>query len=303
MRDPLADHPDLTDEAWIREATKRARRAARADRAPRPRRVRRRPSALVVVGVVTAMLLAGAVVFRADLFGDPVAAADRAPSGRVDRERPFVGSLAEARPDGAAGIVVPVAAPVGAYSAEEVAAAYSAVRDLLIAGRVDGRALNEGRFDALLAGLTPESREHVRKGLAGRSALAWATVIEPGVRLLPVPPKVDGAMVAKVGDGGRLVVDTDYTFAYAFDVPGALTVDEYVAMLRYQVRFTVTDTGLHPTSAEGYALAMSCAAMSRGRLAPLTPDDVTLVDPASATRIDPFDHTQPLPDTGSCRVE
>ncbi|GAA4424457.1 hypothetical protein GCM10023148_26770 [Actinokineospora soli] len=287
MLDPIADHPDLNDEAWIREATKRARRGVRAPKRRKARRVRR-PNGLVVAALVVAALLVAATVFRQDLFGEP----DPMPVTAVgDKARPYDGTDAEGKPDGEAGIVIPNATPVGRHSAEQVDAAYTAVRDLLITARIDRRVVVDQRYDLLMPLISKESRPGARRDLAGKSALAWATVLDPGARLLPVSPKVDGRMRAVTDARGRLVIETDYAFAYAFDAP------QMLAMMRYQTSYTMTGTGPHLTKFNGHLHAMSCDAAARGRLGPQ--DEVDLGP--DAQHVDPFDLDEPLSTVDTCQ--
>ncbi|MFD0202301.1 MULTISPECIES: hypothetical protein [Saccharothrix] len=267
----IEDHPDLKDAAWAREAVKRAEREARVQRL---RSVPRRPRRRFWVGL--------AIVVAAALLGWAVIATESGtPTGQrgVDLDEPFAGTSAASWADGADGVVVPDAVPVGAYSAEQVEAAYQRVREAVVAARLDPRVVRDHDLEPLFGLFAPDLRESLRVLFDGRNdgeAALVATRVDRGARLAEVEPKVRGEMVAEVGAQGELSVRTDYTFAYAFapdrpeSVRGPLDV---VALSRFQVRYSVRTgspgvEGLWADASVGSLHSIACSSAKRGYLAP-----------------------------------
>ena len=267
----IEDHPDLQDAGWAREAVKRAEREARVRRL---RSLPRRPRRRFWVGsaiAVAAVLLAWAVI--ASESGAPSA------HGPVDMSRPFAGTQAASWADGAAGVEVPEAAGVGAYSAEQVEAAYQRVREAVVAARLDRRVVRDHDLEPLFGLFAPDLRESMRVLFDGRNdgeAALVATRVDKGARLAEVEPKVRGRMFAEVGPEGELAVRTDYTFAYAFtpDRPEALRGPlDAVVLSRFQVRYSVRAggpgvEGLWADASVGSLRSIACSSAKRGYLAP-----------------------------------
>ncbi|TQM80593.1 hypothetical protein FHX81_2931 [Saccharothrix saharensis] len=267
----IEDHPDLRDAGWAREAVRRAEREARVRRLRSlPRRPRRRFWIGLAIAVA-AVLLAWAVV----------ESESGAPAGqrRFDPDEPFAGTSAAAWADGADGVVVPEAAEVGPYSAEQVAGAYQRVREAVVTARLDPRVVRDHDLEPLFGLFAPDLRESVRVLFDGRNdgeAALVATRVDKGARLAEVAPKVRGEMVAEVGPEGELAVRTDYTFAYAFapDRPGAVRGPlDVVASARFQVRYSLRTgspgvDGLWADASLGSLHSIACSSAKRGYLAP-----------------------------------
>jgi hypothetical protein len=269
----IEDHPDLQDAGWAREAVRQAEREARVRRL---RSLPRRPRRRFWVGsaiVVAAVLLAWAVI--ASESGSPAVQGVRP----VDLDEPFAGTSAAAWADGEAGVVAPEAAPVGSYSAEQVAAAYEQVREAVVAARLDRRVVVDHDLEPFFGLFAPDLRESLRVLFDGRNDVEAALVVtrvDEGARLAEVEPKVRGEMAAEVGREGELAVRTDYTFAYAFapdrpdEVRGAADV---VALARFQVRYSLRTggagvEGLWADSSLGSLQSIGCSSAKRGYLAP-----------------------------------
>ncbi|PSL56697.1 hypothetical protein B0I31_103451 [Saccharothrix carnea] len=267
----IEDHPDLKDAGWAREAVRKAEREARVRRLQSlPRRPRRRFWVGLAI-VVAAVLLGWAVI----------ATGSDTPTGQraVDLDEPFAGTSAASWADGADGVAVPDAVPVGAYSAEQVEAAYQRVREAVVAARLDPQVVRDHDLEPLFGLFAPDLRESLRVLFDGRNdgeAALVATRVDRGARLAEVDPKVRGEMVAEVGAQGELSVRTDYTFAYAFapdrpeSVRGPLDV---VALSRFQVRYSVRTgspgvEGLWADASTGSLHSIACSSAKRGYLAP-----------------------------------
>jgi hypothetical protein len=145
---------------------------------------------------------------------------------------PFAGTPAQTWADGAAGIVVPAAKPVGDFTAAQVEAAYQTSRELLIAGNLNKPTLLGGPPTAFADLLTSQERADFLGGLntkgvskAGSplSTRVEVTSFAPGSAELIGVIKVQGSMSAKsvVFSGTTaLAVNVNYLFAYAVEPPG-----------------------------------------------------------------------------------
>jgi hypothetical protein len=146
---------------------------------------------------------------------------------------PFLGSPAQFYADGAAGIVVPSAQPVGSYSATQVAAAYQTAKLMLVAAHLDGPTLAGSAPDSFASMLIPQQRTQFVSGLDKtgldaqgdqNSTRTWVTSFAPGTRLVGDVIKVHGTMRAATGTNGTypvLQIHADYLFVYPVERPGA----------------------------------------------------------------------------------
>ena len=147
---------------------------------------------------------------------------------------PFLGTPAQGYADGAAGIVIPSAEPVGSYTAAQVEAAYQATKTMLIAANLNGPTLAGAAPDAFASLLIPEQRTDFVAGLdkiglnahgVPRSTRYWVTAFAPGTtQLVGHVIKVHGTIRATTGTNGAwhvLVIHADYLFVYPLEQPGA----------------------------------------------------------------------------------
>jgi hypothetical protein len=146
---------------------------------------------------------------------------------------PFASSPADKWADGAAGIVVPVARPIGQYPASKVEYAYQTTKELLVAAALNKQALNGGAPTAFANLLTQDQRtQFVSKldkiGLDkygdALSTRSWIVQFAPGTaKLIGSAIKVHGTMsaVAMKDSGGYpiLRVKIDYLVVYAIEPP------------------------------------------------------------------------------------
>lgn len=238
---------------------------------------RRLPITLVVIAVV----LAFGVSAHAGHIGS--AGPTRQVAGTpLDLTHPFANTPAAGWPDGAAGIQVPAATPVGGHRTAEVAAALDRTRQALIAAHLDTRMLVNHDPTNYLALLAVNIRGPERAALTG-AGLAHdggeVTMIASGFTLLPIPVKVSGGMSVSTDQHDQLVVHANYVFAYPFapaDSSSITVPGQIVAVQHVQADFTVVtganyatgDWGLWPTRSASYYESMACAASERGYLAP-----------------------------------
>ena len=146
---------------------------------------------------------------------------------------PFQGTPANGWANGAAGIVLPEANPMGGFTTAQVEYAYQTTRKLLIAANLDKATLLGGAPTAFADLLTNQQRATFLSGLnkVGRdkqgyplSTRSWIMSFAPGdAQLIGSVIKVHGTMHAvAVGDGNgsdELDVHLDYLFTYAVESP------------------------------------------------------------------------------------
>lgn len=317
MADDIFDHPDLRGPEWDRLAREAARRT-RVPKRPRRRSVfwaahrRKVVAGVVVLGVAGGVLLGAVDRGAVDSSGTGpgggsvvATSATRVEVRRVDLAQPFAGTPAAGWADGAAGIVVPVATPVGGFTAEQVSAATGAVYRAVVAAHLDAEVTHGRGLDGYWAMFAPDGREYVRTD-------GPRTNLTPEHRLLDVPVKVSGTMTVAAGEPGELVVHTNYAFAYAFtpDDPVAVTGPmDIVSVLRveadYVVRdrsqFTATSAGLWLETWTGHGYAVDCSAFARGEIAPaFTERSVTASEVDDDVEAASFDPALPMPTTSNC---
>ncbi|HEY5395330.1 MAG TPA: hypothetical protein VIL16_08020 [Trebonia sp.] len=147
---------------------------------------------------------------------------------------PFAGTPAQAWADGAAGIVVPAAKPVGSFTAAQVEAAYQTSRKLLVAGNLNKVTLLGGQPTAFANLLNSQERAQflgslntkgVSKDGSPLSTRVEVTSFAPGsAELVGNVIKVRGTMSAKsAAFAGTtvLAISVNYLFAYAVESPGS----------------------------------------------------------------------------------
>ncbi|MEV0678099.1 hypothetical protein AB0I60_16450 [Actinosynnema sp. NPDC050436] len=278
--DGLDDHPDLRHEKWIAEAKKRARREFRKQR--RAARWKAGNGRAVTAAAVVAIAVLLFALYREGEFPGVRDALD-APAAqdfRIDPERPFRNTPADTWADGDAGIAPPPAAPVGEFTADQVAEAYRLVKHAVVASRLDRAVIQDHDVDRYIGLLAYDLQDQMRQLYDGRhdgEASMVVTRIAKGQRLLPAAPKVNGTMSAEAGQPGEIVVRTNYVFAYAFESdreptdPMDIVAVRRIAMT-YVVRsgdsFAPESNGLWTDAMAGYDYAIGCAAAKQGFLAP-----------------------------------
>jgi hypothetical protein len=313
--------PDLSDPDWHAKATK----AAEDEISRLRRKIKRKdvwPGRLVSAVLLVAILTLGYVMYQRGQPGggstgaSPTSASPSTtptvmiPDVVLNLAQPFVGTPAAGWPDGEQGIVAPAAQPVGAYTADQVAAAYAKVRVVVIGARLD-RAVIEGGHDVerFIRLLAPDARANIRKEFANHTKSAgWATRIADGFRLLPVPPKVSGTMSITASDSA-LIVHTDYVVAYPFhtDRPDEIhNAMEIVAVARSEVDYRVvldgkaSSQGVAPIGFRGYGYSIACGPFKKGLLAPSYSERITPATGAQREAKVYFDPSQPMPTESNC---
>jgi hypothetical protein len=228
------------------EREKQARRQARSRerQSGNGRRIRSRvkrgglriTTAVLVAGLVTAGAWYAMRQFhRTGQAASPATAKPAlvSPAGQGPPADPFAGKPADSWADGAAGIVLPAARPVGSYSKAVVAAAYATVKKLLIAGELTKSVLLGGRPTAFAALLAAQDRKDILDGLnatgtnkngSPKNTHQWVSAFAPGsTELIGTVIKVRGQMTAAPAVMFHfkvLKVHVNYLFTYAIEPPG-----------------------------------------------------------------------------------
>jgi hypothetical protein len=321
---PPAAHPAADDAAW----TGAARRAtANADVRQLLRSARRRRHARWVAAGMVAVAIGAAVVVLLQagaldnvIHDQPAAkakpggqAAPRQSGPMLDVTHPYDSTPAADWADGADGIATPPARAANGFSAEQVKTATEQVRDVLVASRLDRRMLIDHDPAGFLAKLAPDARRQLEPLFSrGREpeVQSLVSMVGKGNALLPVEPKVDGEMSVHRGDGGELVVHTNYVFVYAFEPEGPTRLVDAMNVLvvvradvdyvvRAGDRWTAGSQGLWYGDATGYAYSIGCGAYRHGFLAPAVSERAVTANPNREPSTY-FDPSSALPATSGC---
>ncbi|MBV1940485.1 hypothetical protein KUF83_28525 [Streptomyces sp. BV286] len=144
--------------------------------------------------------------------------------GTPTLDRPFAGSPALRYADGAAGIVLPDAKPVGSFSKDQVAQALERTKSLLVDANLDRKTLLGGRpetvLDKVLDPQQPEMLDDAKSWLRepgkDNDPLWLFSRFDPDeVRLVGDVVKTRGRTTFKAARDGSVAIHADYTFVYA----------------------------------------------------------------------------------------
>lgn len=137
-------------------------------------------------------------------------------------DRPFAGSPAERWADGAAGIVIPEATPVGSLTRAQVATALRQTKTLLVDANLNPATLRGERPEAALGTFDPKQpkmlddlRSWLREPGKGHDPLSMFSRFDPEeTRLVGDVVKTRGRMTFKAGEHASVAIHVDYTFVY-----------------------------------------------------------------------------------------
>jgi hypothetical protein len=230
---------------------------------------------------------------------------------------PFLGTPAQTYADGASGIVLPPAEPVGSYTATQVTAAYQKAKQLLTAANLDSATLAGRAPDAFAGLLIPQQRAEFLGGLynTGRSpsgypnsTRAWVTSFASGTQLVGHVIKVHGSMYATTAsDNGSQVlrIRADYLFVYPVQRHG-----EPSTLMRVVDREVVNvDFGAVASTAgafqpwwgiAGGGDAGALCNAADGFVHPQFPGKPSAQATAKGRAVDPYDQSTPAPGRGTC---
>jgi hypothetical protein len=286
--------------------------------ARRRRRERWLVGGVVLVAVALVLVLLAQIgLFDGDRTPAAVAPATSEPAGSVslaqDWTHPFATSPAANWPDGAAGIELPAAHAVGAFTTDQVGTAVRQVRDLLVASRLDPEIVVNHDPSRFLAAFAPDARRQLRPLFGtGQEAQAQALVsmVSDGAQLLPVEPKVSGRMTVQAGEQNELVVHTNYVFVYPFhtDAPNKIVdVMDVLVVVRAEVDYVLRSGTRWARDSQGWwygetggnAYSIACDSYRKGFLAPAFTER-TSNEASGQDRGRYFDIDSPLPAASGC---
>ncbi|MEU6255890.1 hypothetical protein [Streptomyces sp. NPDC047043] len=203
----------------------------------------RRRKVWAVLGVLVAAAVAVVAIKPSLLPGDPFGtgspepaaasplpaetAAPTAPPSSADPQvptlaRPFAGSPAERWADGAAGIVLPKATPVGSLSKAQVEQALQQTRTLLTDANLNAATLRGQRPTTALGVIEPQQKDlltrlntSLKKPDRKHDPLLMFSRFDPAeIKLVGDVVKTRGRMTFKAGEQASVAVHADYTFVY-----------------------------------------------------------------------------------------
>jgi hypothetical protein len=216
-----------------------------------------------------ALVAIGLVVFALTHFSTHNGPNDNA-SPRPPAD-PFGGSPADQWAEGGAGITLPAATAVGAYSQSTVAADLSTVKQALVDARLDPQMLTQHDPSQFLTLIAPNEQSDLRQDIDGK--FAWATQIDTAYPLDPHTPRVSGKMTFSSTVDSHSVhvleVVTNYVWAYAF-ADGTVTIVHDQDRWRFYRPTDVPSgsSGLWLSDFQSYVSNMDCTDLDRGLLAP-----------------------------------
>ncbi|MFD8421246.1 hypothetical protein [Streptomyces sp. NPDC059466] len=250
----------------------------------------------------------------------PTAAPSKAAPDTPTLDRPFAGSPAERYADGAAGIVVPAAKPVGPLTKEQVAQALRQTKALLVGANIDSATLLGGRPTHALAVLDPKQpkllddvNSWLRKPDVKHDPLWLFSRFDPReVRLVGDVVKTRGRMTFKAGTRASVVIHADYTFVYPLAQADRKSTEVARTIVRRVLDIEVSDPAKYQVTPGRLALlsydenlSNSACFVYDGFLHPRF-DSAAPTASAEATpsgpAIDPYDRSRELDhsDTESC---
>lgn len=219
-------------------------------------------------------------------------------------ESPFAGTPAADFAEGAAGIVLPAAEPVGDFTAEEVADALAQVRRALIATRLDPTMLVDHDPDQFIELMAQGQQAALREAFDSASFATFASQLAHSVHLTAAP-RVMGRIAYQAATAERdvrvLDVVTRFVWTYAFEATdgepsqGVVVVrDELVWQMPHREDVLDPGRGLSLSDGASRAWGVDCNAYERGLLSPADPTGQDRYPGAA------FDPELPLGSAGGC---
>jgi len=230
---------------------------------------------------------------------------------------PFLGSPAAQYADGAAGIVLPKAKPVGRMTLNQVDFALRKTKAFLVDSNLDPATLRGARPETAISLIEPRQSDWHHEVDAAFSKpgkkqdpLWYATRFDPSeLKLAGDIVKVRGHMTFKEGKQGSVAVHADYTFVYPFAKADSGSTEVSRTIIRRVLDIQVLDPARYRVTAGKLTLvsydqdiANSACFVYDGFLHPQFDSDATSASPGTGPTTDPYDRSKDLPteSTGEC---
>jgi hypothetical protein len=249
-----------------------------------------RPRWLVAVmagGIAVLLVAAGLAGSRVlGWWGDDEPAARPQPSSSPTQIDPFAGTPAEDFAEGADGIVLPEAEPIGDFTADEVAEALEQVREALIAARLDPTVLVDHDLEPLVGVVAPNHQPALEAAIDSAALGPFPTLVASGATLRPEPPRVKGRITYEFATAGAqespiVQVVTRFVWVYAFESSLVVARDDLVWEVVLGRPWGESSYGLWLADAEANAWGVDCRVypevLRPGTIAKLT--DTSVFDP------------------------
>ncbi|MGW0825563.1 hypothetical protein [Streptomyces sp. NPDC002845] len=296
-------------------------------RKQRGRRLRTALGVLLVVGLAVVAVKPSLVTSRLPEGVGGSAAADTAPlpaetaeptsapakevfPDAPTLEKPFRGSPARRYADGAEGIVLPEAKPVGRMSRQQVATALEAARDFLVDANLDPATLGGQRpetalaqLDAAHGDLLAEAESWLKKPSEEAEPEWLFSRFDPDeVRLVGDVVKTRGRMTFTEGSYGSVKIRADYTFVYPLVKAAEGATEVARTIVRRVVEFESYNPAYVPQATEG-KLRISLYSVDRandecyvhdGYLHPQFNSDLMTAAPVTGPTSDPYDRSRDI---------
>ncbi|MFE2432363.1 hypothetical protein ACFXJ5_37290 [Streptomyces sp. NPDC059373] len=224
-------------------------------------------------------------------------------------KEPFLGSPAAHYADGAAGIVVPKAKPVGHMTLKQVEFALRKTKEFLVDSNLNPATLRGARPETALSLIDPRQADWLRgvdaafkKPGKKQDPLLYATRFNPTeLKLVGDVIKTRGSMTFKQGTYGSVAVHADYTFVYPFTKAAAGSSEVSRTIVRRvldvevidPVRYKVTAGKLTMVSYKQDTGNTACYVYD-GYVHPAFASDAATGSPASGPTTDPYDRSKDI---------
>ncbi|MER5225144.1 hypothetical protein [Streptomyces flaveus] len=245
----------------------------------------------------------------------PPSTAPSAAPGTPTLDQPFAGSPAARYADGAAGIVLPEAKPVGSFGKDEVERALKQTKALLVDANLDRKTLLGGTPETVLGILDPKQPwmlSDVRSGLRkpdkeNDPLVLFSRFDKDEARLVGDVVKTHGRMTFEPGENGSVVVHADYTFVYAV-APADPDSTEVARVIMRRIieteladpaRVQVTPGKLLVARSERDLANVACD-VHDGYIHPDFDSGINQGPAPTGPMIDPYDRSRDIQDSDTC---
>jgi hypothetical protein len=248
-----------------------------------------------IVGMVVVALVAAGILFGPRLFGNNTNTATNPPShsagptssASASAAPPdlFAGTPAEQFKVGADAIVLPPAKAVTGFTQAQVATDLNAVKNAMVAARLDPAMLVDHDTSTLIGLLAPDGRSMVQSNFTKNTAFAYATRLQGNTDLTTDPIRASGTITfsaQKVDNLQALVIVTNYIWVYPV-AAHRLGVGANLVVVRDQINWTFytpasvegSSDGLWIKRARAFGSNLDCNVVNNQDLVALAPMSIS----------------------------